>query len=51
MIQTTVNGLEAANLGTCGVFQEIQLGAERFNTFSQCPQSKTATIILRGGAD
>lgn len=51
MVQTTVNGLQPAVLGQCGEFEEKQLGAERYNFFKDCPQSKTATIILRGGAD
>lgn len=38
-------------LGTCGNFEEKVFGAERFNLFSDCPESKTATIILRGGAE
>ncbi|KAF4753491.1 T-complex protein 1 subunit eta, partial [Perkinsus olseni] len=48
-IQTTVNGLTTDVLGTCGSFEEVQIGNERYNVFHQCPQSKT-TIILRGGA-
>jgi len=24
-------------LGTCGAFEEIQIGAERYNIFKQCP--------------
>ena len=27
------------------------MGAERFNLFTECPKTKTSTIILRGGAD
>lgn len=51
IVQTTVNGLDKASLGTCGKFEEIQIGAERYNLIKQCPKSKTSTIILRGGAD
>eukprot|EP01017_Pseudomicrothorax_dubius_P003732 TRINITY_DN105_c0_g3_i2.p1 TRINITY_DN105_c0_g3~~TRINITY_DN105_c0_g3_i2.p1 ORF type:complete len:570 (-),score=204.92 TRINITY_DN105_c0_g3_i2:177-1886(-) len=50
-IQTTVNGLTEAVLGTCGKFEEVQVGAERYNIFRGCPSSKTATIVLRGGAE
>jgi len=50
-IQTTVNGLSPNCLGTCGSFSEKQVGAERFNIFTECPKTQTATIILRGGAD
>nr|GMD16278.1 T-complex protein 1 subunit eta [Ipomoea batatas] len=38
-------------LGTCEHFEEKQVGNERFNMFSGCPSGKTATIVLRGGAD
>jgi T-complex protein 1 subunit eta len=51
VIQTTVNGLDKASLGTCGRFEEVQIGAERYNLIKQCPKSKTSTIILRGGAE
>ena len=47
----TCNDINEKCLGTCGVFEEKQIGAERFNLFQDCPQSKTATIILRGGAE
>merc|ERR1719305_702976 len=48
-VQTTVQGISPDVLGTCGSFEEKQIGAERYNLFRQCPQTKTATII-RGGA-
>lgn len=38
-------------LGSCEVFEEKQVGNERFNIFSGCPSGQTATIVLRGGAD
>ena len=47
----TCNDISEKSLGTCGVFEEKQIGAERFNLFQNCPSSKTATIILRGGAE
>lgn len=50
VVQTTANGLTPDVMGTCGLFEERQLGAERYNFFLQCPQSKTATLIIRGGA-
>lgn len=50
-IQTTVNGITESVLGNCGEFEEIQVGAERYNMFKECPNSKTATIVLRGGAE
>jgi T-complex protein 1 subunit eta len=53
-IQTSVEDLlnsEAKVLGTCGKFEEIQIGGERYNLFTECPRSKTCTIIMRGGAE
>eukprot|EP00750_Incisomonas_marina_P006008 INCI14275.3.p1 GENE.INCI14275.3~~INCI14275.3.p1 ORF type:complete len:632 (+),score=121.47 INCI14275.3:171-1898(+) len=50
-IQTSVNGITAAVLGTCGNFEEQQVGSERFNMFTDCTDSRTSTLILRGGAD
>lgn len=38
-------------LGTCEIFEEKQVGNERFNIFNGCPSGQTATIVLRGGAD
>lgn len=38
-------------LGTCGVFEEIQLGNERYNLFKGCTGTKSCTIVLRGGAE
>ena len=50
-VQTTVNGLTPKVLGTCGEFEEVQLGAERYNLFKYCEEARSATIVLRGGAD
>jgi len=50
VIQTTLNGLKPDVLGTCGEFEEVQLGAERYNLFKYCSHSKSCTIVLRGGA-
>lgn len=36
VIQTTINGLTPEIMGTCGEFEEIQLGSERFNLFKKC---------------
>ncbi|KAA6382011.1 MAG: putative T-complex protein 1 subunit eta, partial [Streblomastix strix] len=52
-IQSTTNDLEANQetiIGTCEVFEEKQIGNERYNYFRGCPKAKTATIVLRGGA-
>lgn len=51
VIQTTINGISADILGTCGEFEEVQLGSERYNLFKKCAGTKTVTLVLRGGAD
>lgn len=51
-IQTSVSGLSSAGvLGRCELFQEEQIGGERYNIFTGCPEAKTCTMILRGGAE
>ncbi|KAL4178908.1 hypothetical protein AMTRI_Chr13g84550 [Amborella trichopoda] len=51
-VQTTVNNIIDEVLGCYELFEEKQVGNERFNIFSGCPTSgQTATIVLRGGAD
>lgn len=50
-VLTTVQNLSDGALGTCELFNELQIGGERYNVFSGCPKAKTCTIILRGGAD
>jgi len=49
--QSTCTDIKSEHLGTCGSFEERQIGGERFNIFSDCPQAKTCTLILRGGAE
>lgn len=49
-VQTATSSLTPSVLGTCAQFEEIQIGDERFNLFTGCPTTTTATIILRGGA-
>lgn len=49
-IQSTVTGLTPDVLGTCGLFEEDQVGSERYNILSDCPEAKSATLLLRGGA-
>lgn len=55
VVQTTMNGVTKEDhdriLGTCELFEEVQIGNERYNMFTGCPKAKTATIILRGGSD
>lgn len=50
-VQTTSSNITPDVLGTCAVFEERQLGKERYNVFSGCTEAKTATIILRGGGE
>eukprot|EP01053_Blabericola_migrator_P000959 Blabericola_migrator_1__958@NODE_123_length_13376_cov_72_514539_g109_i0_p3_GENE_NODE_123_length_13376_cov_72_514539_g109_i0NODE_123_length_13376_cov_72_514539_g109_i0_p3_ORF_typecomplete_len556_score124_62Cpn60_TCP1/PF00118_24/9e158_NODE_123_length_13376_cov_72_514539_g109_i08172484 len=49
-VLTTVSKLSVDDMGTCGTFEEKQIGTERWNVFSNCPKAGTATIVLRGGA-
>jgi len=49
-VQTTVQGISPNVLGTCGEFEEKQVGNERYNLFTQCSGTKTSTLIIRGGA-
>jgi len=50
-ILTTVNDIRPADMGQCDLFEEVQIGNERYNLFKGCPKAKTCTIILRGGAE
>ncbi|XP_052269852.1 T-complex protein 1 subunit eta-like isoform X3 [Dreissena polymorpha] len=50
-IQTSVGNLKNNVLGTCQKFEEIQVGGDRYNLFTGCPQAKTCTLLLRGGAE
>jgi T-complex protein 1 subunit eta len=50
-IQTSVNDIGDVHLATCEKFEERQIGGDRFNLFEGCPQAKTCTLILRGGAE
>lgn len=50
-IQTSVQNLTDDVLGCCEEFEEEQVGGERFNFFRGCPQAKTCTFLLRGGAE
>lgn len=50
-IQSTCSDLAREHLGTCGRFEERQIGGERYNVFEDCPKAKTCTLVLRGGAE
>lgn len=51
VIQTSLEDLNDSVLGSCEKFEEKQVGSERYNFFTGCPQAKTATFILRGGSE
>ncbi|RLV83269.1 T-complex protein 1 subunit eta [Meyerozyma sp. JA9] len=50
-IQSTCSNISEKDLGTCESFEEVQVGSERYNFFKGCPEAKTCTLILRGGAE
>jgi len=50
-IQTSTNKLSPEVIGSCALFEERQIGKERYNFFTGCDHAKTATIILRGGGE
>lgn len=50
-IMTTAHDINNKVLGQCDYFEERQVGGERFNIFQGCPNAKTCTIIIRGGAE
>jgi T-complex protein 1 subunit eta len=51
VVQTSVHDMNASVLGSCGRFEERQVGNERYNIFMQCAEAKSSTIVLRGGAE
>ncbi|KAI5998036.1 chaperonin Cpn60/TCP-1 family [Pisolithus albus] len=50
-VQSTCFDIGPEHLGTCGRFEERQIGGERYNIFEDCPKAKTCTLLLRGGAE
>eukprot|EP00835_Amoeboradix_gromovi_P003721 NODE_257_length_12663_cov_0.723655.p2 type:complete len:427 gc:universal NODE_257_length_12663_cov_0.723655:12481-11201(-) len=50
-IHSSIHDLNASHLGTCSHYKEVFIGGERFNMFTGCLNSKTSTLILRGGAE
>lgn len=50
-IQLTCSNISEKDLGTCELFEEVQVGSERYNVFKGCPEARTCTLILRGGAE
>ncbi|KAL7571852.1 hypothetical protein ACA910_002928 [Epithemia clementina (nom. ined.)] len=53
VVQTSMSqGFTSSVLGTCGLFEERQVGDQRFNVFSDCPPPQlTSTLLLRGGTE
>lgn len=51
VVQSTCSDIAPSHLGTCGRFEERQLGGERFNFFEDCPSARACTLVLRGGAE
>lgn len=51
VVQCTCHDISPGVLGTCANFEEKQVGDERYNLFTGCPRSRTATIVLRGGSE
>eukprot|EP01094_Clydonella_sp_ATCC50884_P018926 TRINITY_DN3598_c0_g1_i2.p2 TRINITY_DN3598_c0_g1~~TRINITY_DN3598_c0_g1_i2.p2 ORF type:complete len:411 (+),score=149.10 TRINITY_DN3598_c0_g1_i2:36-1268(+) len=50
-VQTTVSSLLESELGTCAKFEEKQVGGQRYNMFTGCPEAKSVTVVLRGGGE
>ncbi|KAJ8535037.1 hypothetical protein ON010_g13701 [Phytophthora cinnamomi] len=51
VVQTSVHDMNPSVLGSCGRFEERQVGNERYNIFMECAEAKSSTIVLRGGAE
>ena len=51
VVNHTCNDIREESLGACGMFEEKQVGAERYNIFESCNEAKSSTIVLRGGAE
>merc|ERR1712061_821574 len=45
-VQSTTHDIRDEVLGQCGLFEEKQVGNERFNFFTGCPKAKTCTFII-----
>ncbi|KAH9949378.1 chaperonin Cpn60/TCP-1 family [Amylocystis lapponica] len=47
-IQSTCSDIRREHLGTCGRFEERQIGGERYNVFEECPKRRRARSCARG---
>lgn len=50
-VQSTCSDILPSHVGTCAKFEERQIGGERYNLFTGCPQARTCTLVLRGGSE
>lgn len=50
-LQSTTSNLSPADLGHFAVFEEKQIGNERFNLFVGGRSAQTCTLVLRGGSE
>lgn len=50
-IQSTTSDILPEHIGTCRNFEERQVGGERYNLFTGCPEARTCTLVLRGGSE
>ncbi|KAN0045132.1 hypothetical protein ACTA71_006660 [Dictyostelium dimigraforme] len=50
-VQNTTSNIIPDVIGTCDLFEEVQVGGQRYNLFTGCKMTQTATIILRGGGE
>ena len=50
-VQSTCLNIRKEHVGTCGLFEERQIGGLRFYVFEECPQTRTCTLIIRGGGN
>jgi T-complex protein 1 subunit eta len=51
VMQASTSDLTPEVLGSCGLFEEKQVGDERYNLFTECDGTKSATIVIRGGVE
>lgn len=50
-LQSTTSTLTSSDLGTCAKFEEKQVGHDRYNFFLNGSETKSCTLILRGGSE
>jgi chaperonin GroEL (HSP60 family) len=48
-IVTVLETLEPEDLGTAGLVEEVTYGTAKYIEFTECPNPKSVTILLRGG--